>query len=181
MKIVIFWENEEWKIEIRPHTLASLLMHGWTTNQFASNYKNCNFWEKRRKNQIEFKLCTLDQSVNMLTNNLLAIFKKKKKLYTLHAPARLLTMIIVPKRCYINIVSPNEQTSTQQTPQLPNLLCLPFPISNYSKVHKDEGSLNRKGYSTCSQRIWDKCDYMLKLCALIYYYLDFLKINTYNN
>ena len=49
----------------------------------------------------------------------------------------------------------------------------------FNKVHKDEGSLNKREYLTCSQRIWDKCDYMFKMYALIYYYLDFLKINTY--
>ena len=45
------------------------------------------------------------------------------------------------------------------------------------KVHKEEGS--PKNHLTCSQRIWDKCEYMFEMYALIYHYLGFLKINTY--
>ena len=32
-----------------------------------------------------------------------------------------------------------------------------------------------------SQRIWDKRDYMFKMYVLIYYYLNFLKSNTYRD
>ena len=38
---------------------------------------------------------------------------------------------------------------------------------------------DRASFGFCSQRIWNKHDYMLKMHALIYYYLDYLKINTY--
>ena len=40
----------------RPHTAAWLLMCGWTTNEFAYNYKNCEFWikkERKKSNKIQ--------------------------------------------------------------------------------------------------------------------------------
>ena len=71
------------------------------------------------------------------------------------------------------------ERSSHHPPQLPNLLCKPSPHPNCLKVHKEEGSLNKREYLTCSRRIWDKCDYMFKMYALINYYLDIFKINTY--
>ena len=75
MKIAIFLRNDKWKWIFKPHTSTWLLLRGWTTNEFAYNYKNYNSWGKKiKKNQLN----TFDWSKNLLTNNLLVIFWKEK-------------------------------------------------------------------------------------------------------
>ena len=133
------------------------------------NYKYCKLWgggERKKK----ITLRTLDWSVNMLTNNLLAILQKEKKMkdkkrsFTqyMHQPA-CWPLLLRLKDAISSIVSPNKQTNTHQAPQLPNLLQLPSPLPHYFKMHKEEGYLNKREYLTCLQRIWDKCDYMFKM------------------
>ena len=64
------------KSNIKTKNQAPLLMRGWTTNEFVCNYKSCNLWG-RKSNTIQ--LHTLDWSINLLTNNMLAILVKEKK------------------------------------------------------------------------------------------------------
>jgi hypothetical protein len=40
-------------------------------------------------------------------------------------------------------------------------------LKSVDEVDKEGRSLNKREYFTCLQGIWDKCDYMLEMYALI--------------